>query len=157
MLLHICKCGKLIPQTMQMCEQCEASAGQRYKDYNAHKRDSKSAAFYTSKPWLNLRGQILVAYDFVDPYAYHILHEIRRADTVHHITPLREDWTRRLDITNLIPLASSTHNAIHTLYDQDAATKATTQALLRQILAEHPQRVGAVSYTHLTLPTNSRV
>ena len=75
-------------------------------------------------------------------YAYHILHEIRRADTVHHITPLREDWTRRLDITNLIPLASSTHNAIHTLYDQDAATKATTQALLRQILAEHPQRVG---------------
>ena len=85
---------------------------------------------------------MLAAYDYIDLYALHILHEIRRADTVHHITELTEDWGRRLDTSNLIPLASATHNAIHTLYDRDAATKAQTQASLRELLTAAPGRVG---------------
>ena len=142
MLLHMCRCGKLIPQEVKLCEACEAAAGQRYIDYNKHRRDSKTARFYTSREWLQTRGLILSAYDFVDLYAFHVLHEIRRADTVHHITELKEDWTRRLDVSNLIPLASTTHNTIHTLYDKDAATKAATQATLRQLIADEAGRVG---------------
>lgn len=142
MLLHMCRCGRLIPQTMRLCEDCEAKAGQRYKDYNEHRRDSKTAAFYVSKEWRQMRGLVLSAYDYIDLYALNVLHEIRRADTVHHITEITEDWTRRLDAANLIPIASSTHNAIHTLYDKDAATKAATQATLRQLLAAEPRRVG---------------
>lgn len=142
MLLHMCRCGKLIPQEVKLCEACEAAAGQRYIDYNEHRRDSKTARFYTSREWLQTRGLILSAYDFVDLYAFHVLHEIRRADTVHHITELKEDWTRRLDVSNLIPLASATHNTIHTLYDKDAATKAATQATLRQLITDEAGRVG---------------
>ena len=142
MLLHMCRCGRLIPQTMRLCEDCEAKAGQRYKDYNEHRRNSKTAAFYVSHEWRQTRGLVLSAYDYIDLYALHILHEIRRADTVHHITELTEDWAKRLDVANLIPLASATHNAIHTLYDRDAATKAATQATLRQLLAAEPGRVG---------------
>ena len=142
MLLHMCRCGKLIPQSVRLCDKCEAAAGQRYKDYNEHRRDGKAAAFYVSREWKQTRGIVLSAYDFIDLYAYHVLHEIRRADTVHHITELSEDWERRLDLANLIPLASSTHNTIHNLYDRDAATKAATQADLRRILAAEPGRVG---------------
>lgn len=142
MLLHMCRCGKLIPQAMKLCEGCEAKAGQRYKDYNEHRRDSRTAAFYVSREWRQTRGNVLAAYDYIDLYALHILHEIRRADTVHHITELTEDWGRRLDTSNLIPLASATHNAIHTLYDRDAATKAQTQASLRELLTAAPGRVG---------------
>lgn len=142
MLLHMCRCGRLIPQEIRLCEECEAKAGQRYKDYNEHRRDSKTAAFYTSREWLRLRPLVLSAYDFIDVYALHVLGEIRRADTVHHITEITEDWTRRLDVANLIPLASGTHNTIHTLYDRDAATKAATQATLRQLIEEQRGRVG---------------
>lgn len=142
MLLHMCRCGRLIPQTMRLCEDCEAKAGQRYKDYNEHRRDSKTAAFYVSKEWKYIRPRVLSAYDFIDLYAFHILHEIRRADTVHHIVELTDDWTRRLDVSNLFPVASSTHNTIHTLYDRDAATKAETQATLRQLLEAERGRVG---------------
>lgn len=142
MLLHMCRCGKLIPQEIRLCDACEAAKKQRYIDYNEHRRDSKTAAFYTSKEWQRTRGIILSSYDYIDLYAYHVLHEIRRADIVHHITELTEDWARRLDAYNLIPLASGTHNTIHTLYDRDPATKATTQATLRQLVATEWDRVG---------------
>ena len=142
MLLHMCRCGKLIPQTIRLCDKCEAAAGQRYKDYNKHRRDTKTAAFYISREWKKTRALVPSRYDYIDLYAYHVLHEIRRADTVHHIIELSEDWERRLDIANLIPLASSTHNTIHTLYDQGEATKAATQADLRRILEAEIGRVG---------------
>lgn len=142
MLLHMCRCGRLIPQTIRLCEECEAKDGQRYKDYNEHRRDNKTAAFYVSREWRQMRPRVLSAYDFVDLYALHVLREIRRADTVHHIVEITEDWTRRLDTLNLFPMASSTHNTIHTLYDRDEATKAATQATLRQLLEAERGRVG---------------
>jgi hypothetical protein len=132
----------MIPQDIKLCEDCEAKAGQRYIDYNKHRRNRQTATFYTSHEWQQTRGLILSAYDYIDVYAYYVLHEIRRADVVHHITELTEDWTRRLDVYNLIPLASGTHNTIHTLYDRDPATKAATQATLRQLVATEAGRVG---------------
>lgn len=142
MLLHMCKCGKLIPQTIHLCEACEATQKQRYIDYNRHRRNTDTAAFYVSKEWQQVRGLVLSMYDYIDVYAYYVLHEIRRADTVHHITELTEDWTQRLDLNNLIPLASGTHNTIHTLYDRDPVTKAATQATLRRLAAAGRDRVG---------------
>lgn len=142
MLLHMCRCGRLIPQTIRLCDKCEEAAGQRYKDYNEHRRDTRTAAFYTSKEWRKTREFVLSRYDYIDLYAYYVLHEIRRADTVHHITELSEDWERRIEIANLIPLASSTHRTIHTLYDRDTATKAATQAKLRQLLEAETARAG---------------
>lgn len=142
MLLKQCRCGRLIPQEMGLCEECQAKQGQRYIDYNHTSRDARAAAFYTSREWRMARDGALATYDYTDLYALHILHEIRRADTVHHIVELSQDWSRRLDASNLIPLASSTHNTIHTLYDQGPATKAATQAILRQLTAEAAGGVG---------------
>lgn len=142
MLLHMCRCGRLIPQTIRLCAECEAKDGQRHRDYNEHRRDGRAAAFYISKEWRRTRGIVLSAHDFIDLYALHVMNEIRRADTVHHIIELSEDWTKRLDMGNLIPLSSATHNTIHTLYERDAATKAQTQAELRRIIAAEPGGVG---------------
>lgn len=141
MLLHMCRCGKLIPQSVRLCDKCEAAAGQRYKDYNEHRRDGKAAAFYVSKEWRRIRPTILERFDYIDLYAYQVLHEIRRAETVHHIDELASHWERRLDVANLIPLAEATHRHIHTLYDRDEATKAATKALLFS-LVEEQQRQG---------------
>lgn len=142
MLLHMCRCGKLIPQEIKLCDACQERAGQRYIDYNEHRRDDKTAAFYVSKQWRMMRAQVLAAYDYIDVYAYYVMKEIRRADTVHHIAELSDDWERRLDPRNLIPLASATHNTIHTLYERDRATKIETQAALWGIVAGGAERVG---------------
>lgn len=142
MLLHVCRCGKIIPQTMVRCEACEKEKKQRHIDYNLHRRDGKTAAFYVSKEWQRTRGHVLSMHSGLDLYAYHVLHEIRRAEMVHHIVELKEDWDRRIDVTNLIPLSERSHRAIHALYDSDAATKAATQATLSRIVSEAMSRVG---------------
>ena len=142
MLLKLCKCGKLIPQEMKLCDRCKAAAGERYKEYNKYRRNQTAAAFYVGKGWRVRRDKILEDYDYIDLYAYEVLHEIRRADMVHHIKELSEAWERRYDITNLIPLASSTHTHIHALYNSDPVTKAQTQATLWRLVQEAIARRG---------------
>ena len=144
MLLKQCKCGRLIPQAMARCEECQAKRGQRYIEYNHTARDSRAAAFYTSREWRMTRARVLAMYDYIDIYAYCIEHRIKRADTVHHIIELSRDWDKRLELSNLIPLASSTHNTIHTLYDQGEAAREATQATLGWLIAEATARGGGI-------------
>ena len=66
MLLKVCKCGKLIPQEMGLCDKCKEAAGNRHKEYNAHRRNKEAAAFYVSREWRKLRGILLPAYDYID-------------------------------------------------------------------------------------------
>ena len=69
----------------------------------------------------------------LDLYEYYINHKIIKADTVHHIVEIREDDTRALDITNLIPLSSSNHGKIHKMYFKK---KKETQEMLFNILGQ---------------------
>ena len=51
-LLKACKgCGRLIPQALTMCEQCEARQQSRHVTYNNTRRDPRAAEFYLSKEW----------------------------------------------------------------------------------------------------------
>jgi fructosamine-3-kinase len=72
-------------------------------------------------------------------YSLFVDHQIRQADAVHHIVPLREDWSRRVDIGNLIPLSVSAHSIIEQMYKQD---KVKAQALCFDLLTQWT--VGAV-------------
>ena len=38
---------------------------------------------------------------------------IKEAKEIHHIIPIEEDWSKRLDYDNLIALCSDCHNAQH--------------------------------------------
>lgn len=116
MLLKACKgCGRLIPQALTMCEQCEARQQSRHVTYNNTRRDPRAAEFYLSKEWRELRPVIMSVYEYVDIYALYVEHQLitlKDSDPIHHIIELEEDWEQRLNPLNLIPLSHRTHNTI---------------------------------------------
>jgi len=57
--------------------------------------------------------------------------ELIIANTVHHIEPLKDDWTRRTDIDNLISLSNDTHSEIEAMYKKD---KQGTMKMLNDML-----------------------
>lgn len=147
MLLHRCRCGKLIPQNMKLCADCtEGSTGgmSRHMEYNMYRRDKKAAAFYVCNDWRRLRSQIMQLYDGLDIYAYYVQHRIMTADMVHHIEEIEDNWDRRLDASNLIPLSNTNHGIISALYRRDEATKKATQEQLLAVIAEHWKGQGGI-------------
>lgn len=38
---------------------------------------------------------------------------IEQANIVHHVIEVKEDWSKRLDIDNLVSVCHSCHNKIH--------------------------------------------
>ena len=38
-LLKMCRCGKIIPQALDMCPECAQHAADRHKEYNATRRE----------------------------------------------------------------------------------------------------------------------
>lgn len=146
-LWHRCRCGVLIPQGISLCERCTAAytgQGSRHMEYNRTRRDKKAAAFYVCSDWRKVREAAMRLYDGMDIYAYYIQHRIMTADMVHHVVELEEDWTRRLDITNLLPLSNSSHGIISALYEKDEATKKATQQMLLGLIASHWKDAGGI-------------
>ena len=118
MLLKSCKCGKLIPQSVKMCEECERRQQSRHMIYNNTRRDKRAAEFYLSKEWRDLRPVIMSVYEYVDIYALYVEHQLitlKDSDPIHHIIELEDDWEQRLNPLNLIPLSHRTHNTITAL------------------------------------------
>ena len=65
--------------------------------------------------------------------------EIVLADTVHHITPLREDWSVRCSINNLMSLNHDTHSMIEMLYGKD---REGTEKKLKKMLELYREGQG---------------
>lgn len=110
MLLKSCRCGKLIPQSVKMCEECERRQQSRHMIYNNTRRDKRAAEFYVSKEWRAMRERIIEVYDNVDIYALYVENELLTCEPVHHIVELEDDWEQRLNPFNLIPLNHKTHS-----------------------------------------------
>lgn len=147
MLWHKCRCGALIPQNINLCSTCaEGRQGQlsRHMEYNMHKRNQKAAAFYICSDWRRTRAAVIQLYDGLDIYAYYVQNRIMTADMVHHITPLEDDWNRRLDMTNLLPLNNTNHGIIEALYNKDNATKQATMKQLYGLIVEHWKAEGGM-------------
>ena len=145
MLLKSCRCGKLIPQSLKMCEDCERRQQSRYVVYNNTRRDQRAAEFYISKEWRALRPVIMSVYDHVDIYALYVLHELKtleESDPIHHIVELEEDWEQRLNPLNLIPLKHETHSTITALYKPSNASMRATQKRLRSLIEYHFREAG---------------
>ena len=54
--------------------------------------------------------------DPIDVYMYMTKGKIVPADTVHHIIPLRSDWSKRLEASNLMSLHHDTHSMLEREY-----------------------------------------
>lgn len=145
MLLKKCVCGKLIPQNMKLCAECEKTYISRHADYNSNRRNKKAAAFYVSYEWRSTRDLMLKVYDYIDIYSYYMHKEIVTADMVHHIVELDDDWSRRCDPTNLLPLSNTSHGIISALYKESEESKRRTQTMLLSLIARHFEKAGGIA------------
>lgn len=132
-LMKHCRCGKQIPISDRCCKEC--AAYYHAQDAKYHKKYDKSnrthSDFYDSTEWKELRALVKRNYKGIDIYDYYINNQITTATTVHHIVELRDDYTKRLDINNLIAVSGSNHSKIHRMYFRK---KKETQELLRQLI-----------------------
>lgn len=126
------RCGKRLP-TGVTCDCIK----QRHKEYNQYSRDKTSADFYDSTDWKKMRKRVMQIYDGMDLYLYETTGEVVAAETVHHIEPLKDNWDKRLDVMNLIPVSASTHNQIHKLYEtKQRETENKLRAIVTDALIE---------------------
>ncbi len=133
MLLHYCRCGRLIPQGETLCEQCKAKHLSRHTAYNRQVRSAASAAFYVSRAWRIMRARMMDVFDGWDIVAYFEDHKLVKADMVHHIVELEEDWEKRLDPMNLIPLnQAASHTRITAIYKSGPDAMKAYQNRLRE-------------------------
>ena len=85
---------------------------ERNQHYDEHIRNQKAKSFYKSRAWQAARHRALIRDHYL---CQDCLKEgrITQADTVHHRVEISKDWSKRLDIDNLISLCASCHNAHH--------------------------------------------
>lgn len=90
---------------------CEKHEKVTQNNYNKT-RDKKTSSFYNSYKWQKLRR---VAFERDNWLCQRCLKKgiLKRADVVHHIVEIRDDWSKRLDLDNLESLCHGCHNAIH--------------------------------------------
>lgn len=136
-LKKFCRCGKIIPQELKMCSQCEAKLNKQnkkvYKDYRASRTDIKEQRFYVSKGWILTKPEAIKR----DKGLCRLClskNSISVQDTVHHIVPIKDDWALRLDIDNLICLCDGCHKKVHKKYRKSFKDKREMQEKLKELI-----------------------
>lgn len=116
-------CKAIIPISQSYCDKhtptAEAQEAQRQSNYDKRvrlTRDKQYHGFYLSPEWARMKRYIHNKHHGLCVYSLFENNTIAQADAVHHIIPLREAWGKRLDISNLIPLAGSVHGTIESEY-----------------------------------------
>lgn len=140
-LLHVCPatgCRKLIPVNQKYCEKhaviAEQKESQRQKRYDSSvrlTRDKQYHEFYLSSGWKLTKQKINSHYHGMCLWAW-AQGRIEHADEVHHIVPLKDDWDRRYELSNLIPIAHSVHMKVEAAYR--SGHKEEMQKILFEIL-----------------------
>ena len=132
------RCGKRLPEgTRCSCQK------KRHQEYDRYSRDRTSKQYYNSKEWELDRAAALEADGGIDVYVFMTTGQIVLADTAHHIIPLKDDWSKRNDIENLMSLSHDTHSLIERQYKKD---KDRMQNELKEMLKQYRdmKRGGAV-------------
>lgn len=118
-MYNICSkvgCNKLVKKPGRYCdahktvEQENKKENNRYYDKNI--RDRKADAFYHSDEWRKTRTSVLIRDNYL---CTRCLADgvLKKAEVVHHIVELKDDWSKRLKIDNLESLCDSCHNKHH--------------------------------------------
>ncbi|AEY65410.1 hypothetical protein Clo1100_1158 [Clostridium sp. BNL1100] len=129
-----CSCGKKIIQGSK-CE-CRKDRYKRYdKEVRYNQDNIKYTEFYNSPEWDKLSQYIKNKYNGLCLMCLLDNDEITACDLVHHITPIRIDFSKRLDVKELIPLCHACHNSIdHINYTEEVKSK------LRALLTEYQKK-----------------
>ena len=128
LLKHICPvCGKVIPISQSRCPEHPS----RHKDYDdnvRYTRDKKYHSFYLTSAWEAVKASAINKANGICIYTFFFEKKLAACEEVHHIVPLKDDWGRRLDVDNLIPLTHRVHMQIEKEYRE--GEKAKVQSLL---------------------------
>ena len=101
------RCGKRLPSgTTCMCYN-------RYAEYNRYRDDDKYNRFYTTAKWNKAKDTVKQRCYGLDIYSLLVDGVIEFGRTVHHIEPLKDNWDKRLDYSNLIYLTEQHHHMVH--------------------------------------------
>ena len=118
----------------------------RHREYDRLTRDRRSKAFYTSNEWERVRRKVLQMDDGLDVYLYMTQGKVVLADTVHHIIPLREDWSMRCSVENLMSLNRDTHSMIEMLYEKDREGTVKKQKEMLRLYREEQGQGGSEKF-----------
>ena len=124
---HCSRCGR----RLRVGETCSCQTAYK-KNYNKFNRDKAFERFRHSKEWLRIRQAVIDRDDGIDQYALRTTGKLIPGTSVHHIIPLADDWSRRLDMSNLILLSEQTHGEIEKIYH--TKDKSAMQEVLFSIL-----------------------
>jgi len=146
LLYHLCRCGKVIDYSQTFCDRCtevaEKEKQNRNKSYDKNQRDKEATAFYHSPAWERLRDDVMNSFNGLDVYSLLVNNEIVPADIVHHIISIKQDMSKALIKSNLIPVSSSIHNVIEAEYDKDESHMKQMQSKLFQLLEDYKTKYG---------------
>lgn len=128
------RCGKRI-EAGTICKCLK----DRHKEYDKYSRDRRSKQYYNSREWEAARELVLQLDEGIDVYVYMTQGIVIRADTVHHIVPLKEDWSLRSKEDNLISLNHDTHSMIEQQYRKN---KKEMQEALKAMVQQYRSEKG---------------
>ena len=124
MLMKICPCcGKSIRQDEK--HTC------RHKEYNKSRRKADTK-FYSSQAWNYLRQYVKARACGIDEYVFYKTGKVIPGNAAHHIVPVRDADSLKLDADNLIYLSHATHEMVHATYSHSKADKVKMIDELRQ-------------------------
>lgn len=137
-----CGCSRMIDVTETYCKVHAGISAERHAEYDRSRRDRKAKAFYNSAEWQMARAAALARDTGIDVYIYLTEHRIVPANMVHHIVELREDYSRRSELSNLISVSRETHEGVIREAYKKPGTKRKMQQELRKAV-ENYQKVVA--------------
>ena len=115
--LHVCNkmgCNNLTRN--RFCEKHQYIEAEEKKainrKYNRNRTDDKEQAFYKSTGWKIVRKKALARDNYLCQDCLKMGYTVP-AQTVHHIIPIKEQWTLRLIVENMVSLCESCHQQRH--------------------------------------------
>lgn len=102
-------CRQLVPYDVRYCDKHQHTTNaETYHKRMYGEHEGRYQHFYKSSQWRKLSRRFLEN----NPICVQCYQEgvIRKADVVDHVVELRDDWSRRLDESNLQPLCYRHHN-----------------------------------------------
>ncbi len=130
-LCTVCKCK------VEYGKRCECEINKRkesYREYKRNRNDKDEQKFYSSKVWIDCRDVCVRNFYGLDIIELLVHRRVVAGEIVHHIVETKEDWTKRLDIDNLIYLTKENHNRIHSMYSKSKKDKEIMQKSLRELI-----------------------
>lgn len=127
-------CNRLIDITERYCPIHTKTNAERNAEYDRTRRDKKAKAFYNSKEWETAREAVLARDNGIDIYIYCTEGRVVPATMVHHIVELREDYSKRINLNNLISVSEETHERTIKKEYRTKETKERMQQELRRCI-----------------------